>query len=72
MDFTAIKVRVPRKWILQEGLWSGLSVYFFPLGINRDSWKPQPIATLSPFLIQGDGKAVGSQLLEPENQLFLP
>lgn len=49
MDFTAIKVRVPRKCIRQEGLWSGLSVYFFPLGSDKGIWKLQPMATLSPL-----------------------
>lgn len=35
MDFPAIKVRVPRKCILQEGLCSGFSVYFSPLGSDK-------------------------------------
>lgn len=49
MDFTAIKVRVPRKCILQEGLWLGLSISFFPPRSNKDSWKLQPMTTLSPL-----------------------
>lgn len=49
MGFTAINVRLRRKCILQEGLWSGLSTHSFPLGSDKDSWKLQPMATLSPL-----------------------
>lgn len=49
MDFTAIKVRLPRKCILQEGHWSGLGICFFSLESNQD-WKLQPTDTLLLFL----------------------
>lgn len=68
MDFTAIKVRVPGKCILQEKLWSGLSVSFF---LSPRKWQRQlgtpAHGTLSPVNCSFLGLA---PIISPSNFIF--